>query len=215
MTEKEKQFTPTMKCGHCNNKAPMEIIATANKIETVIYKENDLELQEGPVWEVLLCPACLKATLRGGHYFEPDGEDVGYEILYPRTNESIAELPAAVNSAYEAAIKVRSIDPNAYAVLLGRVLDKVCMDRGAEGKSLSDRLKFLAEKGEIPSRLAEMAQQLRQLRNIGAHAELGDLTEKEIPLLSDLCTAILEYTYHAPALIDRVNRHFKARHKKG
>jgi len=47
---------------------------------------------------------------------------------------------------------------------------------------------------------------VQKLRNIGAHADLGNLTKDEIPILSDLCKAILEYVYTAPALTDQVRR---------
>jgi hypothetical protein len=97
-------------------------------------------------------------------------------------------------------------DSNAFAVLLRRVLEEVCLDRNAEGKSLFDRLKFLGEKGEVPLRLADMAHQLRQLTNIGAHADLGDLTPAEVPVLDALCRAVLEYIYTAPKLIEQVEK---------
>jgi hypothetical protein len=113
-------------------------------------------------------------------------------------------LSPKIEQAYQSALKVKNVDSNAFAVLLGRVLDQVCIERGAKGDSLYDRLKDLASKGEIPTRLAEMAHQLRHLRNIGAHADLGDLTSAEVPILDDLCRAILEYVYTAPKLIEQV-----------
>jgi len=115
-------------------------------------------------------------------------------------------LPKQVRAAYEAALRIRGIDPNAFAVLLGRVLDHVCQDRGAGGKTLNERLNELAARGEIPQNLADMAHRLRDLRNVGAHADLGELTATEIPILDDLCRAILEYVYSAPELISRVER---------
>ena len=36
------------------------------------------------------------------------------------------------------------------------------------------------------------------------HAQLGELTEKEVPVLDALCRAILEYVYGAPDLVARV-----------
>jgi hypothetical protein len=85
-------------------------------------------------------------------------------------------------------------------VLLGRVLELVCEDRGAKGKSLDARLKFLAKEGIIPKNLAEVAHGLRHLRNVGAHPALGELTPAEIPILDDLTRAILTYVYSAPIL---------------
>lgn len=205
----EKRFTAAMKCGHCGNTAPMEIVALFSRIEEHYDETAKMTFEAGPAWELLFCPACLDVSLQKIHYhdlWEPEGST---EIIYPTKIKLIIGLPKEVNIAYEAALKVSIIDPNAYAVLLGRVLDKVCIDRKAEGGSLSDKLKFLAEKGEIPSRLAEIAHQLRQLRNIGAHADLGDLTTNEIPVLSSLCNAILEYVYTAPALIEQVKKHLE------
>jgi hypothetical protein len=45
------------------------------------------------------------------------------------------------------------------------------------------------------------ARGLRQFRNVGAHAELGELTKEEAPILENLTRAILEYVSSAPLLI--------------
>lgn len=81
-----------------------------------------------------------------------------------------------------------------------RVLDFVCEDRQASGDTLDKKLKSLAGNGEIPSKLVDVAAGIRKLRNIGAHANLGELTEAELPVLGDLTRAILEYVYSAPSL---------------
>lgn len=77
-----------------------------------------------------------------------------------------------------------------------------CIDKNAEGESLFDKIKYLADEGIIPAPLKDLAHNLRMLRNIGAHADLGELTPKEVPVLESLCKAILEYVYTAPALIE-------------
>ncbi len=205
------KFTPPIKCGHCGNKAPMEIVASFSKIQEEYDESLKTSFDQGPIWELLLCPACSDVILQRTDYHELFIEELQPEILYPMKLKPIIGLPKGVSRSYEAALKVRNIDTNAFAVLLGRVLDKVCLDRKARGKSLSEKLKYLAGQGEIPSRLAEMAHQLRQLRNIGAHADLGDLTENEVPILGALCNAILEYVYTAPALIDQVKKNFETR----
>lgn len=208
--EKEKRFTGLFKCDHCGNTSHMEIVAVFSQVEGCCDESSGISWEAGPVWEILLCPACSDVILQKTHYHDGFGpEEWQREMLYPAKTKSIIGLPKEVNMAYGAAFKVRNIDPNAYAVLLGRVLDKVCLDRKAEGKSLSEKLQYLAQQGEIPNRLAEMAHQLRQLRNIGAHADLGDLTTNEIPVLSSLCNAILEYVYTAPALIEQVKKHLE------
>jgi hypothetical protein len=85
----------------------------------------------------------------------------------------------------------------------------VCEDRSAGGKDLHSKLQDLATKGEIPTKLVGVADSLRNLRNVGAHAVLGELSNAEVPILDDLCKAILEYVYSAPYLAkqaeDRLN----------
>jgi hypothetical protein len=109
-----------------------------------------------------------------------------------------------------AALKVKPIDSNAFAVLLGRVLELLCIDRKAIGKTLDNKLSDLATKGEIPSKLVDVAHNLRKFRNIGAHADLGELTAKEVPILDDLCRATLEYVYTAPHLAQNAENAVKA-----
>ena len=64
----------------------------------------------------------------------------------------------------------------------------------------------LASKGEIPTKLIGVANSLRILRNIGAHATLGELTPGELPILENLCRAILEYVYTAPFLVEEAEK---------
>ncbi len=143
-----------------------------------------------------MCPQCDTINLS---VEEVDGGAV--TILFPSPPEALEGLPMEVAKAYKAAQAVRRIDANAFAVLLGRALELVCLDRKAKGKTLSAQLQDLASKGEIPGPLAAMANQLRTLRNIGAHASLGELTTSEVPILDDLCRAVLEYVYAAPAVL--------------
>jgi hypothetical protein len=136
--------------------------------------------------------------------------------LYPLGEKVLRGLPRKIDAAYQAAHKVRNIDANAYGVLLGRVLDLVCEDRKASGKTLDQKLKSLAQNGEIPSKLVDVAAGVRKLRNIGAHANMGDLTAAELPVLDDLTRAILEYVYSAPFLAKEAEKRLaKLKTKKG
>ena len=148
------------------------------------------------------CPACSGIILRRyyWHDFAVDPSEIVYEELYPVANELPLGLPDEISKAYRAALKVRNIDTNAYVILLGRVLELVCVNRDATGNNLDNKLKNLSQKGEIPEKLVDVASGLRKLRNIGAHASLGGLTEAEIPVLDKLTLAILEYVYSAPLL---------------
>lgn len=182
----------------------MIVVAEYSRIEERNTEDDSFSWSEGPFWEVLECPACRQITFKKGYWHECIPDEFTPEILYPTGSEQILGLPERIAKACEAAQKVKAIDSNAFAVLLGRVLDLVCIDKNAVGESLYERLSDIASKGIMPQQLAEMAHALRQLRNIGAHADLGELTKAEVPILEALSKAILEYVYAAPALIQLV-----------
>lgn len=203
MTQDDKRFTGHERCGHCGNTAPMEIVAVHSGVKQYTdYPRSNISWEEGTVYELLLCPACEAVSLRSYYWHDPamDPSDVAFKTLYPVEVERPAGLPDMIARAYDAAQKVRNIDANAYGVLLGRLLERVCQDRNATGNFLADRLKSLASMGEIPEKLVGVAKGLRDLRNVGAHPTLGELTPAELPIMDKLCSAILEYVYSAPFL---------------
>ncbi len=165
----------------------------------------------GPVRELLLCPSCENVILRQFVSHSEIPEEREYSYLYPQPPSTPEGVPSLIAKAYDAAHQVRSIDTNAYGVLLGRVLELVCLDRGASGEFLGHRIGDLATKGEIPDKLVEVAKGLKDLRNIGAHASLGELTIEDSTILDDLCRAILAYVYTAPHLSQKVQDRLRSR----
>ena len=199
----KKSYSEPWNCAHCGNRAPMEILASTSRLEQ-LESDNGPNLEVGYIYQTLICPACSEIIFRRYFWFDTfDPEDAVFELLYPSPQSLPAGLPKEIARAFEAAKRVRPIDPNAYGTLLGRVLEKVCMDRGAKGRFLGNKLDDLAARGEIPSKLVDVANGLKDLRNVGAHAELGELTVGEVPVLDELTRAILEYVYSAPALARR------------
>jgi len=198
----EKKFTGRTKCGHCQNEGPMEIFADYSTVRDYYDGASDTTWEAGTIWQLCKCPACDLPTLQSydWHSGYMDGSDIEYRLLYPLAEGIPRGLPSKIDAGYRAALKVRNIDANAYGVLLGRVLELVGEDRKAEGKNLSEKLKNLARKNEIPEKLVDVANGIRRLRNIGAHAILGELTPAELPVLDGLTRAILEYVYSAPLL---------------
>jgi hypothetical protein len=180
----------------------MEIIGNVNDDHT------DYDPVDGPVgawgthYSVLKCPACGKINIvsYGWHDGMESDDEISYDFLYPQNSNYPIGLPEDILTAYKAAEKVKSIDVNAYAILMRRLLELVCLDRDASSGTLASMLKELADKNEIPKKLVKVASGLKDFGNIGAHAGSGELTEKEIPIVNALCSAILEYVYSAPHL---------------
>lgn len=201
MAPDDKRFSGTTRCEHCGNSAPMEIVADYSGIRSCDdHPCSDLSWEAGNVYELLRCPACDGVTLRSYYWHDMamDPSEIEFKTLYPSGVDRPVGLPDLLARAFDAAQKVRNIDANAYGVLLGRLLELVCRDRNATGKHLAGKLGDLASKGEIPDKLVGVANGLKDLRNVGAHATLGELSAGEVPILDQLCRAILEYVYSAP-----------------
>lgn len=169
------------------------------------YDEPPVE--HGTTYQILKCYSCSGVTIRSyyWHDYMDDDDSVTYTTLYPSDTKMPLGLPASIEKAFRAALKVRSIDANAFGMLIGRVMDIVCQDRGAQGRFLGNKLADLATKGEIPQKLVDVSEKLTKLRNVGAHADLGELTSEEVPIVEDLCRALLDYIYTAPYLASRAD----------
>lgn len=214
MDESEKRFSETIQCGHCGNSAPMETLWTHSEDRSDHDPTTGYRWEASDNYELLRCPACSKITLRSYSWHEGmEPSEVACQVLYPSPQHGPAGLPLAIRQAHEAANRVRNIDANAYGVLIGRLLELVCQEREAEGGTLAEKLAYLASKGEIPRNLVTAAASLRQFRNVGAHALLGELTRNDVPMLDSLCTAILEYIYSAPYLADRATGLLRQKHE--
>lgn len=177
--------------------------------DTINEEQDDgPPVEHGTIYELLKCPACKEVLLRSYFWHDMmDSEDeVTFKLLYPFDVRIPLGLPETIEKAYRASLKVKTIDANAYGVLVRRVLEMVCSDRDATGRTLNDKLKDLASKSEIPTKLVDVADKLRAFGNVGAHAELGDLTTEEVPIVEDLCRAILDYIYTAPYLAQRAEK---------
>lgn len=200
-----KEFSGSLKCGHCGNSAPMEILHGLRHDAYETVDDDDQFKVGGRYYELLSCAACNEITLRET-WLDFQDIPVGHSLLYPTRRLAPKALPEKIDKAFEAANRVKGIDANAFAVLLGRVLELVCLDRSADGKDLADKLKSLSEKGEIPSKLVDVATSLRHFRNVGAHATLGELSPAETSIVDELCRAVLEYVYSAPALVEQAKK---------
>lgn len=186
-------------CEHCGNRAPMQIVANYERDESEDF------FQAWTSFETLLCPSCEKVILRrvdrDDTMFPGDGPS--RLTLYPDARVVPDGLPETIEKAYLSARRVRNVEANAYGVLIGRLLQLVCEEQDANGKDLFAKLSDLSKKQIIPKNLSDVAQRLRDFRNIGAHADLGELTESQVPLLDKLVQAVLQYVYTAPFLANQ------------
>jgi hypothetical protein len=192
------------KCGHCQNVANCKVRASHRYVN-----DDDDRFHYTITWYLLQCPACsnpilIQSTVETDWGASTDTGSYRQRTLYPaeKSGSHVKMVPLNVKRAYEAALKVQKVEPNAFAVLVGRTLEVVCNHEKASGKVLADKIKWLADSGRIPTVLADMARQLKELRNLGAHADQHDeVTEYDATVIREFVDAILEYLYIAPAKI--------------
>jgi hypothetical protein len=211
------------KCPHCNNLiepkkvAEYKHVVEYGKDPAGYYTEADIYN-----WYILLCPICEKPIFiehfgrTVDQYEEPNdlGRPVSVwptklTIHYPKPDYDLEGLPEKVRREYEEALKVRNINRNAYAVLIGRVLDSVCFDKGASGKDLSKRLERLRENAALPDILLEIAHGLRLIRNVGAHVTQAEITEIDVIRATEFCEMVLDYLYRLPSKTEALKKTLK------
>jgi hypothetical protein len=139
-------------CRQCGNKAPMEILMEKSLVEE--YEEHQdptfpIEWSAGFIYQVLRCDSCNEVTvyqLAVHTGTDPDYTDRSYDKKFVSVRGRISHgLPASIHPSCDAAMRVRKIDPNAFAVLLGRVLDAICAE---QGDTLYKRIENLGDSGE-------------------------------------------------------------------
>ncbi len=165
-------------CRHCGNSGLLYVLREYSEEEDASGGDTAWR-----TWELVRCPPYggISLLFSQGTEHEVQGileeggspELILTDTVYPPGELHPKGLPEEVASALEAAERVKPIDFNGYAVLLGRVIERVCADRDARGDNLFEKLKNLEEKGEIPPKLVRVASQFRRMRNIGAHADLA------------------------------------------
>jgi hypothetical protein len=203
LDETDSGLTEVLNCGHCGNKVRLIMLShqMVKALEAHPIWEFDVEVHS--TYTLCKCPVCEKITVRRDDDYSWAGDEkIRTNYLYPFQPELPKKLPSAVRRAYHEARAVKPQSANAYAVLLGRLLEAVCDDRGAKGEDLYKRLKDLAERGEIPAQLGQLAQRLRELRNVGAHAKQGELTAAHVPILDNMTRALLDYLYAVPSYLE-------------
>jgi hypothetical protein len=146
MVATEKSFSEPIKCPHCGNKAPMEVVASYRdgRDEVIDMGLYFYDHDAAFLYDLLLCPACHEITL--GRYYWSDarlGDPIDRDILYPSTDEEPVGLPGPIARAFEAANRVRTIDPNSYGVLMWRLVEEIWEDCDA------DSLESLAESTKL------------------------------------------------------------------
>jgi Domain of unknown function (DUF4145) len=211
----EIKLSRKQKCLHCGNFAPMKVLESVNAVES--FQEpieglqwiDTMDWEAGYIYWLLECFSCSKITLeRQGYHSEmdPEGIEGPFDILYPPQSEQPSGLPSEISKAYDAALAVKEKDAGFFAILLGRLLERICKERQATGINLHQRLESVALNSKLPADFLELAHGLKNFRNFAAHDSAEELRGEDAPMLESLCRVVLIYLYTAPKLVEQAKK---------
>lgn len=194
-----KQYT--FSCTQCDNRTAADRIGVVTDTHWASIDEEDQDsaMSFSEYYEVVRCVTCGVVQVYG---YDEDIEDKGldhWKLLHPLKRSLPQGVPETIAREFAEAQKVEKISKTAYAVLIGRVLERLFLDKDAQGERLYDQIKDLSAKGVIPGTLCEMGHALRFLRNKGAHASDYEIDDNEVEAMRDFVITMLEYVYVAPA----------------
>lgn len=181
----------------------------------MIKQEVDGDFQRGgPVYDTLVsvfvCQICEQPTVWSYVWGRDTYEQFGDQRIYPPARDD-AMLPPRVRVRLDEALRVKRINPDLYAVAIGRVLETVCNEEGASGGDLAAKLRDLTRRRGIPGPLSDIADQLRQLRNLGAHDAEVAVAQEDVHSIEELAESLLEYLYRGPAKLTEVRQALEQR----
>lgn len=197
-------------CYHCGNQGllPVEYIHKYNyggpKFDNVGNCVGH-ELEEDFEWLLLSCPVCHKVTLREEYTNECLREyDPVVEILYPQSTIDFTGVPSNIKTAFESALKVKNIDPAICSLALRRVLEAICKEKGAKGKTLELMIEDMIKKGILPQMFDDACWIVRQLGNSAAHGDDAKFTIHQVDQTIDFMKNILNYLYTMPIKMKKI-----------
>jgi hypothetical protein len=129
---------------------------------------------------------------------------------YPaeRLDFDATNLPAPVASALGEAIVAHANECFiAAAIMVRKTLEELCLDRGAKGSNLKERIRNLGAKVVLPAELLDGLDDLRLLGNDAAHIESQEFNKvgrEEIEIGIEFAKEVLKAVYQYSALLSRL-----------
>lgn len=194
-------------CPHCGNQTPQKLVHVQTCGWTGSSLVNDEELDLGRTYFVASCETCkhiLLYSMWGDDHDEKSHAEIFAEsyLEYPDSSHLYLPIPELIKQIYEEASKLKPTFPDHFAVQIRKALEALCEDRGAKGKNLQQQINYMVSNEELPATLADAADILRLLGNVGAHASGKHITFGQADAIDKFFLAIVEYIYVAPSRVN-------------
>jgi len=152
-------------------------------------------------WSIGVCNHCQKAIL----IYETLGEygsyntDSYYPSILPKPiPENIPDFIKSDLMEDHLCIGVNAF--RASAVLSRRILQMICIDKGAKGEKLADQIEELRQKGIITVDIAEWAHSVRWVGNNAAHPTSSEVSKEDAEDILNLVEQMIHVLYVATKL---------------
>jgi hypothetical protein len=129
----------------------------------------------------------------------------------PASTDLDESIPPALRDCYSEGMRCLAAQaPRAAVAMLRRTVEALVVDRGSEtakkalDTNLAKALRVMADEHALDTTLAEWANEIRLLGNVGAHFDpMHDVDRVEAQDLGKLTRQLLHYVYELPASIRR------------
>jgi len=196
-------------CFHCGNTGLLKIVGVHHStwggpIYNTFGDEVAWEMREDMQWRLLACPVCQKVSLLQDYTDESydlgENEELNFDtqLIYPTNEISTDGVPNEVQTAFEAALKVKNIDHAICLLALRRTLEAICKQQGASGKTLEAMIEHLIHEGVLPELMRDACWIIRQLGNGAAHADSTQYYAGEVNQTIGFTENIIRYLYVLP-----------------
>ncbi len=191
-----------LRCPACNHAGAFGGLKSCNDVSWTTKTQDGNEhfyagMRQCPNLE---CRALIFIILRQGQLDRSFPPEV---IDFDSSN-----LPQPILATLEEAISCHSADCfKATALMVRRLLEELCEDKGAVGASLKDRLQSLGSNIIVPKELLDAADELRLLGNDAAHIEAksyNSIGKEEAALAIELAKELLKAVYQYSSLVGRL-----------
>lgn len=200
-------------CFHCGNKGLMEVLCTNSYVNNNPTFDDlgeivSFGIEQRYSWTLLSCPVCKKLTLDQLYTDSISNFNFDeYSILYPESSVSFEGVPQEIRTAFEAALKVKNIDPEISLLALRRALEAICKNKGAEGNNLNEMVQDLIERNILPSQLDDACWIIRRLGNAAAHTGERLVDPYGLEQTIRFLKTIINFLYTLPVQMERMKEH--------
>ena len=185
-------------CPHCGTKTKFLPVHTV-----IVRSDDDFGLMERYYHYLCKCEYCSDIVYAKFWEvdFDPDWT-FQYEMHYPTALVPYAEyeLPEVILASYSEATKCLNARADlATAVMCRRTIESILADKGqSKVTNLASAIKKLSNDKIIPESMTHLADLIRVVGNIGAHASSTKVDRKQAKEIYDLTRHLIEMLYILP-----------------